>query len=339
MQDALGRYRAEESWPPADVVLRESALRQGTYADDGKNRGTGSGGGNGLWTFSQPLAHDAWLAGEPIVEATVDSGPRANLAANVYDVAPDGKATMISRGTMLLRLPGVKQARIEMYGQDWPLGAGHRVGVLLSSANSDWWTHVPTQSTVTVQSATVSLPFLSYRRDEFLAGEPTSRLESYLRSAPFNVSAETIAGAEGEFDLPPALTDAPPEDGLKRVEARLGGFTCESRRLGVPDHQGRGRGCAVPDHGRLGRRLARARAAHVCARHDREVPDLRALGQLSRPGLRRCARRLAGPVQPRVGPLLTRHGPPNCGRSANTFATYRSVSGKKPCSWTEARPW
>ncbi len=227
VQDALGRYRAERSWPPADMVQRQSALRQGTYADDGDNNGTGSGGGHGLWTFSQPLPHDAWLAGEPVVEATVDSVPRANLVANVYDVAPDGKATMISRGAMLLRMPGATQARIELYGQDWPLSAGHRIGVLLSSANSDWWTHVPTNSTVTVQSATVSLPFLSYRRDQFLPGEPTSRLESYLRSAPFNVPAETIAGGEQQFDLPPALTDAPPEAGLKRVEARLTGYTCD----------------------------------------------------------------------------------------------------------------
>jgi predicted acyl esterase len=209
VQDATGRYRAEAQWPPADAVVRWSELRTGTYADDGANRGTGSLGGRGLWTFSQSLPHDAWLAGEPVLEVEVDAALRANLVANVYDVAPDGRATLISRGTSLLRGVGVQQARFELYGQDWPLRAGHRIGVVVSGANSEWWTHVPTGTSVTVRSAKVGLPFLTFARDAFLDGTSTRRLEQHLSSAFVTATPAAITAGERPFDLPPPLAPRP----------------------------------------------------------------------------------------------------------------------------------
>jgi predicted acyl esterase len=227
VQDIRGRYRAEASWPPADTVMRASALKPGGYTDDGGNNGTGTGAGAGLWTFSQPLTHEVWLAGEAALEVTIsDAAPRANLVANLYDVDPDGQATMIGRGAKLLR-SGAGKARIDLYGQDWPLTEGHRFGVLLSSANAEWWDHVPTNSTVTVESATISLPFLSHRRDTFLDGLPTTRLDSYLSSAPFPVAADVIEGATAQFDLPGPLTRQP-----KSAPGRGGRLTARVRRRG-----------------------------------------------------------------------------------------------------------
>lgn len=205
VQDATGRYRAEPSWPPPDTKMWWSKLREGAYLDDGQNDSAGTSAGHGVWTFSQPLPNDAWLAGEPVVEVKVDAVPRANLVANVYDVAPDGKATMISRGAYLLRSAGEQTARFDLYGQDWPLEAGHRIGVLLSGANGDWWTHVPTGTSVTVVSAKVGLPFLTFQRDRFLDGKVTTRMQSYFASAFTEVSTETIKESEGRFDLPPPL--------------------------------------------------------------------------------------------------------------------------------------
>ncbi len=225
VQDIRGRYRAEQAWPPADTVARATALKPGTYEDDGANNGTGGSAGTGVWTFSQPLPHDMWLTGEPVLEAGISSAaPRANLVANVYDIDPDGQAIMIARGAKLLR-SGPGQARIDLYAQDWPLAAGHRIGVLLSSSNAEWWQHIATNSPVTVESATISLPFLTNRRTSFLDGEVTTRLESFLSSAPFTVGADVIEQATANFDLPGPLAQVP-------VRSRPGRLTASVRRRG-----------------------------------------------------------------------------------------------------------
>lgn len=198
VQGADGRYRAETAWPPADVVTRTSALNDGDYIDDGRNTGTGeasSGRGLVLWTFSAPLAKPAHLAGTPRItlDALADT-PNTNLTANVYDVAPDRMATMISRGTRLVTVRGRQE--LELYGQDWPIAAGHRIGVSISSSNAEWFEHVPTGDIAVVENASIDLPFLPTARDAFIAGGATSRLERFLEEAPFEVPETTIAAFE-----------------------------------------------------------------------------------------------------------------------------------------------
>ena len=205
VQDALGRYRAERVWPPSDSKLHWSKLKKGSYQDDGMNRGSGTSGGRGIWSFSQPLRHDAWLAGEPVLDVHLTAVPRANLVGNVYDVSPKGKATLVSRGAYLLRGAGQQKVKFELYGQDWPIEKGHRIGVLLSAANAEWWVHVPTQSPVTVDSARVGLPFLRYDRNRFLKGSSTPRLEQHFRDTFVTVGKTTIKGNDGSFNLPGKL--------------------------------------------------------------------------------------------------------------------------------------
>ena len=60
--------------------------------------------------------------------------------ADVYDIDTAGNAILISRGTYLL--PGSGKVGFDLYGDDWKLPAGHRVGVLLTGANAEWWLHV-----------------------------------------------------------------------------------------------------------------------------------------------------------------------------------------------------
>jgi uncharacterized protein len=209
VQDNLGRYRPEAAWPPPDMRRFWSTLNTGTYADDAQNRGTGNSGGRGVWSFSEPLPHAAWLSGEPTLKVEVNAVvPRANLVGNVYDVAPDGRATLVSRGAYLLRGTGVQRATFDLYGQDWLLRPGHRLGILVSGANAEFWTHIPTLQTVTVRSAEIGLPFLTFDRTRFLEGGSTPRLESHLASAFVPVSAATIAAGQRPFTLPPALKPA-----------------------------------------------------------------------------------------------------------------------------------
>lgn len=230
VQAADGRYRAEADWPPADATFRTGVLRAGEYADDGRNAGTGSGAGQGLWSISGPLPNDAHLAGEPQVELDVSGPPRANLVVNVYDVAPDGKSTLISRGAMLLR-DGTQVAKPEMYAQDWPMPAGHRIGVLVSGANSEWWVHTPTNLSVTVNAGTIRLPFLDRVRAQYLDGTAPPRLRGHWEDAPFTITQETIAASLAGFDLPGAMSPPPVAGGKPLGTAKPGRIVLRARAV------------------------------------------------------------------------------------------------------------
>jgi hypothetical protein len=208
VQTSDGSYRGEESWPPADARRHRTALTGGEYRDDTVNEGTGSNGGQGLWTISRPLPYDAHLAGIPRLAVDVTTqAPRANLTANVYDIDPEGEAILVSRGTQRVDVSG--RVDLDLLGNDWRLPQGHRVGVLLSSSNSEWWLHVPTMQTVALENASMSLPFLSCARTDRIQGAPSVKLEEYRDEAPFKVAAETIAAAERKgFALPPRLSDS-----------------------------------------------------------------------------------------------------------------------------------
>ncbi len=206
VQDNFGRYRAEKRWPPSDSRTLWSRLNGGSYTDNATNSGTGAAAGNGIWTFSQPLRNDAWMSGEPQLDVTVETVlPRANLVGDLYDVAPNGEATIVSRGALLLREIGDQHVTFEMYGQDWVFGKGHRIGVLVTGANADWWVHLPTGSDVSVVSAEIGMPFLRNRRTDFLDGGSTPRLEMHKRSAVVSVEPSTIQASMKPFKVPPPL--------------------------------------------------------------------------------------------------------------------------------------
>jgi predicted acyl esterase len=206
VQDILGRYRAEDAWPPHDSIQYETSLNTGTYTDNGSGNGLRPSESQGIWSLSQPLPHDVWLSGQPMITAGVEGVPGASFAANVYDVTPDGELTMISRGVSVLRGTGRRSVSYPMYGQDWPIPAGHRIAVLISGADTSEFTYpATTRQTVTVYSAKISLPFLKFDRTEFLDGEPTPRLEQYLGQGGSSLSEAKITSSERAFELPAPL--------------------------------------------------------------------------------------------------------------------------------------
>lgn len=209
VQDNRGRYRAETQWPPEDMSMYWSDLNLGSYEDSPTSN-------QQIWSFTEPLPHDVWLSGEPVVKVQVETDhPRANIVADVFDVFPDGRARLINRGTYLLRPAGNQFATFELYGQDWRIPAGHRIGVVLAkqdAASGGFWVHAPTGGTVQVQQARIGLPFLYWERDpeEYLDGGSTPRLEGHLSSST-NVSGH-IAGGERGFNLPGPLVERPDEE-------------------------------------------------------------------------------------------------------------------------------
>jgi hypothetical protein len=142
------------------------------------------------------------LSGVPHITVDTQAAlPNANLVADVYDIDASGKAILISRGAQLVRSAGL--INFDLYGEDWPIAAGHRIGVLVTDSNAEWWTHVPTQQTVTVTSARIGLPFLPRPRTSDLPGTPSVKLTDYLASAGFTVPAGTVGAATAPFALPP----------------------------------------------------------------------------------------------------------------------------------------
>jgi predicted acyl esterase len=207
VQTSDGSWRAEQRWPPADAKNFTSALKPGDYTDNGLNNGTNQGypeNGDGVWTFSKPSGHDVHLAGVPSVTLDVATqAPSANLVVDVYDVDQSDNATLISRGAYLVPQSG--KITYGLYGDDWIVKKNHRVGVLVTSSNSEWWAHVPTGQDVSVKSASITLPFLTCARTRTIEGDPSVKLESYLKSAPFAVDPATVAGqADPAFSLPGA---------------------------------------------------------------------------------------------------------------------------------------
>lgn len=204
VQDNLGRYRAEPSWPPPDAKRFRSKLNTGSYRDDGSGSATGSSV-SGVWTVSQKLSYDVWLAGEPKIHGTVSGAPRANQVAVVYDIDPSGRATLVSRGARLLEGALSQDAGLTLYGQDWVFKKGHRIGVVLTDSDMGWWVHVPTMTDVSVEKTKVSLPLLTERRTRFIEGKETSRLKGHLAQEFTQLSAGMIKDAERKFSLPRPL--------------------------------------------------------------------------------------------------------------------------------------
>src|SRR5215218_3226806 len=200
VESSDGKWRSEYAWPPRDSFSATARLKPGTYTDDATNNGTNDAfppgpTGGGIWTFSPVFQSDATFAGVPRLTADVTTqAPDANLTAGVYDVDEKNKATLISRGTYLVPGEGGRFS-FDLYGNDWQLPAGHRLGVLISSSHSEWWAHSPTGQTVEVKSASITVPYRGCARPDLIQGDPSTFLESYKKNAPIDVDADTIKDA------------------------------------------------------------------------------------------------------------------------------------------------
>lgn len=201
VQDNLGKWRAEQVWPPADAAPFNVPLKAGTYVDDDSNDAEGASAGHGVWSISQKLPYQVHLSG--VVKATVNvttTVPRANLIALVYDLDAANKATLITRGAYAVKQSGA--VTFELYPQDWRLLKDHRLGVLIAGSDESNWMPVHSQSTVTVNGGSVSVPALARLRTsaDALTGKASKAMASHV---PFAVPAETIAAAAVDVPLPP----------------------------------------------------------------------------------------------------------------------------------------
>lgn len=199
IQDNEGAWRSEAQWPPADATDHDLPVQPGTYADDAS-----SSNDRGIWSITEPAPYDLRIAGEPRLSVDVDiQVPLANLVAQLYDIAPDGHATLITRGAYRLEESG--EISFALYPNDWIVRPGHRLGLRISSYDSLFHT-IGTQTDVELVDGALALPYLRWERVSDLEGGPTTR------STPTTtVDEETIEANTVEATFPPAMAPCDPE--------------------------------------------------------------------------------------------------------------------------------
>ncbi|ASF08934.1 hypothetical protein NBRGN_107_00540 [Nocardia brasiliensis NBRC 14402] len=190
-----GRWRAETAWPPADAARVPVDLRAGSYTD----RGLVPGPDRELWSVSEPLAQAQHLSGIPTATLQLDGPAAATVAVELYDIAPDNLATVITRGIAPV---GDGTAEVRLLGQDWPIAAGHRIGVRVTDVVDDVWSHTPALATVTVTKARVELPMLTGARVADLPGGLTEGIVKWRNEKTIPLGPGVLNNATVSMNLP-----------------------------------------------------------------------------------------------------------------------------------------
>ncbi|WP_330232143.1 CocE/NonD family hydrolase [Nocardia sp. NBC_00508] len=189
-----GQWRAETAWPPADAQRVAVELRPGRYTD----RGLVPGPDREVWSVSEPLTHDQHLSGIPTATLRLSGPPTATVAVELYDIAPDLRATVITRGIA----PVGDTAEVRLLAQDWPIAAGHRIGVRITDVVDDVWSHAPAFAPVTVAAASVELPLLAGTRHPDLPGGLTEGIVKWRNEKTIALDPGMLNNATVSMNLP-----------------------------------------------------------------------------------------------------------------------------------------
>jgi predicted acyl esterase len=184
-----GRWRREPVWPPADARGWTLPLLDASYDDAPGNTGEGAGAGQGEWTVTAPLRNAAHLAGEVRFAARVAPlVPGVHVVAHLYDVDPSGKARLVTRGALAVPTAAEQRVSFALYPQDWVFEKGHRIGLVLSGSDDDWFSPGVTSTPVPVTKASLSMPLLRYARAFDLEGGKSDG----MNAQPFAVSEDVL---------------------------------------------------------------------------------------------------------------------------------------------------
>ena len=195
-----GAWRAEKAWPPADARRWTMPVKDGSYVDQPGNTGDGASAGQGSWSVTPPLRSAAHLAGEAVLKASVTGlVPGVHVVAHVYDIDPSGMARLVTRGALATKALGTQEVSYALYPQDWVFQKGHRIGLVLSGSDDEWFSPGVSLTDVTVTKASLSLPLLRYARTSLLEGGKSDG----MNGTPFKVSAEVLRDRTVAAQPPP----------------------------------------------------------------------------------------------------------------------------------------
>jgi X-Pro dipeptidyl-peptidase len=167
---ADGTLEALASWPPPRTGDVELALGRGsaggtlgspdgapaTFSDPGtmtEEVASEDLASEGAWLAyrSEPVGADLRIAGSPALDLTIAaSRDHGHLTPTLWDEAPDGKLTPITRGFLNLAyrdglaagkpVPAGAPVRavVGLLPQDWIVEKGHRIAVSVAASNTAW---------------------------------------------------------------------------------------------------------------------------------------------------------------------------------------------------------
>ncbi|MFI9175406.1 CocE/NonD family hydrolase [Streptomyces lincolnensis] len=137
--------------------------------------------------FEFPVDEETWVLGRPRVRLRLTSEvPRGQVIARVCDVAPDGSATLVTRGALNLTarrgrdkvvpwVPGATEdVEFELNGIGHSFPAGHRIRLAVSSAYWPWiWPQADSAAGFTLDPAgsSLELPVRDKKFDGKIDGE------------------------------------------------------------------------------------------------------------------------------------------------------------------------
>jgi hypothetical protein len=115
----------------------------------------------GVATWEVPVARDFTLLGLPrLTLAYRTTAPDLELNSRLWDVAPDGTQTLVTRGAYraVSPSPGGDVADYELFGNAWRLRAGHRLLLEVTQVDAGYLRPDNVPSAATIDSARLELP-------------------------------------------------------------------------------------------------------------------------------------------------------------------------------------
>jgi putative CocE/NonD family hydrolase len=218
VQDNLGQWRTEHTYPAPDTNYTTFPLNSGSYTDDG-----GSAATHGYWTMSEPVTEVTRIAGESIVtiDATI-SVPGANFVGVLYDLDESGRAEEIGRSAYRLTESGEVTFRTQP--GDWVLEPGDRLAFHVTAGHAEYFPY-STRQTVTINSGSITVPFLTYEREVNLSGVQTTARSLYTKNG---VNAAIVdASVNPEWVIPDTLPATAAGGQLVQPNADRDGFAPE----------------------------------------------------------------------------------------------------------------
>ncbi|MFE7712256.1 CocE/NonD family hydrolase [Streptomyces sp. NPDC057486] len=210
LEDSLGHWRAQSTWPVTNDAYKVR-LAPGQYVDDGgkaqqaalsmtapESQGwdieyapevgslttdqtsaiSAATPANSYWTWSTPAAEQVRITGSP--EITLKTRGQGNVWVRLWDVAPDGKATMFNENVALLESSG--ETSFALKATDWTFEQGHQLGVQIGTITSNGWRSVPSGEVITVSDARLALEVQDPRFDSPTQGDRSPYLDTYVRA-------------------------------------------------------------------------------------------------------------------------------------------------------------
>jgi putative CocE/NonD family hydrolase len=213
IEDSLGAWRAQGTWP-VTATSYDARLSSGGYVDDGgastaaapaattaaspvgrdhwdmeraprieplsgteKNAAKqGDAAANSFWTWSTPAPQKLRITGTPRV--TLNASTSGNVMVRLWDVKPDGTATMFDENVALLE--GQGRISFDLKSTDWTFEQGHRLGIQIGTIDSGRWRDVPSGNTIKVSDARLVLDVQAPRFDVPTQGDRSPYLDRYL---------------------------------------------------------------------------------------------------------------------------------------------------------------